>query len=103
LQKKFPYDVDLIKVDVPSDANPDTPWEMAKLGRQRYYEATAPIRKSWNEIGTVGYKLATLNETEPEDSDVYVVRTRRHVAVTPLSLDFTSRVDLKGIDKLLRE
>jgi 5'-nucleotidase len=103
LQKKIPYDVDLIKVDVPSDARPDTPWEMAKLGRQRYYEATPPVRGSWNETGTVGYKLAALKEPEPEDSDVYVVRTRRHVAVTPLSLDFTSRVDLKEIDKLLRE
>jgi broad specificity polyphosphatase/5'/3'-nucleotidase SurE len=41
-------------------------------------------------------------EGEPKDSDVYVVHEKRHVSVTPLSLDFNSRVDFDELDDLLR-
>ena len=57
LEKKFPPDVDLLKVDVPSDATVDTPWQLTRVSRQRYYE---PVRlsRSWSERGIMGYREA---------------------------------------------
>ena len=46
LVEKSPFpDVDLLKVDVPSDATPDTPWMLTRLARQRYYDPVAPGAK----------------------------------------------------------
>ena len=41
-------------------------------------------------------------ENEPFDSDVYTLRIARKVTLTPLSLDFTSRVDFGDLEKTLR-
>ena len=103
LEKKFPEDVNLLKVDVPSDATPDTPWQLTRVSKQRYYEPTATDRKSWDEPGPIGYRESALLEHEPEDTDVYVLRVRRMVSVSPLSLDLTSRVDFVELDKLIRK
>jgi len=103
LDKKFPEDVQLLKVEVPSDAASDTPWEICRLTRQRYYEALKPERAAWDVATTVGYREAARLEDEPEDTDAYVMRKKRRVAVTPLSLDLTARVGLSDLEKFMRE
>lgn len=102
LNKKLPTDVDLLKVDVPSDATVDTPWQLTRVSRQRYYEPLAPVRASWEERALVRYREAGELEREPENTDVYVLRKKRMVSVSPLSLDLTSRVDFAELDQLLR-
>ena len=102
LEKKLPPDVDLLKVDVPSDATVDTPWELTRVSRQRYYEPVAPVRASWSESVVMNYREAVEFDHEPEDTDVYVLRKKRMVSVSPLSLDLTSRVDFSALDQLLR-
>jgi 5'-nucleotidase len=99
LEKQPLPDVDLLKVDVPSDANPGTGWVLTRLAKQRYYDPVAPERKSWSVPGTVGYKEAPESKDEPSDSDVFVLRERRLVSVTPISLDMTSRVDFDEFEK----
>ena len=42
-------------------------------------------------------------EQDIRDSDVYAVRVKRVVSVTPLSLDLTARVDFKELENLLRK
>ena len=37
LQKKMPFDVDLLKVDVPRHATPQTPWQVTHLARRQYF------------------------------------------------------------------
>ena len=51
LESKVPSDVDVLKVDIPSDATQDTPWRVTRLSRAKYYipvaarrEHLAPIR-----------------------------------------------------------
>lgn len=100
-KQQFP-DVDLLKVDVPSDANPNTGWVLTRLAKQRYYDPVAPERKSWSVPGTVGYKEAPDLKEESPDSDVYVLRERRLVSVTPISLDMTSRVDFGELEKRIQ-
>lgn len=102
LQKQFPDDVDLLKVDVPSDATPETPWQLTRISRQRYYEPLAPSRPSWAEPGLVAYREAGRLEDEPEGTDVHALRQKRIVSVTPLSLDMTSRVDLAELEKMMK-
>jgi len=102
LEKHFPPAVQLLKVDVPCDATPQTPWQVTRLAPQRYYIPVAPKRSSWEERGPVDYEEAADLEDEVKDSDVYVLRVKRMVSLTPLSLDFTARVDFGEMDKLLR-
>jgi len=92
----FP-DVDLLKLDVPSSATPDTDWALTRLARQRYYSPVAPERKSWSEPGVVGYTEAPKPKDEPTDSDVFTIRQKRLVSVTPISLDMTSRIDMDDL------
>lgn len=103
LEKKFPADVDLLKVEVPADAMPDTPWQLTRISRQRYYEPAPFERTSWDEPGTIGYRESGMFEDEPQDTDVYVLRKKRMVSVSPMSLDLTSRVDFAALDMLMRE
>jgi 5'-nucleotidase len=103
LGKKLPSDVSVLKVDVPSDATLETPWELTRISMQRYYEPLAPVRKSWAEPGLMGYREAGDLAIEPEGTDVYALRVKRVVSVCPLSLDMTSRVDFRELNKLMRD
>lgn len=102
LAKKMPEDVHLLKVDVPSDATLETAWTVTRVARQGYYEPLAPHRASWNVSAPLGYKEAAVLDGEDEDSDVVVLRKKHMIAVTPISLDMTSRVHLSDLDKRLR-
>ena len=102
LERELPDDVNLLKVDVPGDATTGTPWQLTRLARQRYYDPVAPQRASWKIPATMGYKEAASWEGEASDSDVAVIRDKRRVSVTPLSLDMTSRVDFEALDAKLR-
>jgi len=102
LDKKFPADVDVLKVDVPTDATVDTPWQLTRVSRQRYYEPLATERETLTEPGLIMYREAGQFENEPEDTDVYVLRKKRFISVSPLSLDLTSRVNFNELNDLLR-
>jgi 5'-nucleotidase len=103
LEKRSFPEVDVLKVDVPMTATTETNWEVTRLARQRYYEPTKPKRASWDVPATVGYREAgELNHTA-QDTDVYVLRAKRLVSVTPISLDMTARVDLREFEKGLRK
>ena len=99
---QLPPDVHALKVDVPMDASPDTPWRITRLSMHRYFEPVPPQRSSWDEPARVGYHLADDHSDAPENSDVFALRVKQVVSVTPLSLDLTSRVDLDELEGLLR-
>jgi 5'-nucleotidase len=90
-------------VDVPSDATPQTPWTVTRLSHLQYYEPVLPERGSWDEPGLIGYRLAADPRDDIHDTDVYALRVRRMVTVTPLSLDLTSRVDFSALEQTLRQ
>jgi 5'-nucleotidase len=96
-------DVDLLKVDVPSDATARTPWRVARLERGRYYLPRGPERERLDLPGSVDYEVAEDPSDFTPGSDAYILRVKREVAVTPLSLDLTSRVDLDDLNRRLHE
>lgn len=103
LQKKFPEDVQVLKIDIPSEATVDTPWQLTRVSRQRYYEPTTSGRASWSEPGLIGYREAGRLDDEPEGTDVHALRMKRCVSVSPLSLDLTSRVDFSQLEAFMRD
>lgn len=103
LEKKMPFDVDVLKVDVPSEATPDTPWELTRMSRKSYYESLPPERDSWDQPARVGYREAGNPEEYPVGSDVHSLKVKQVVSVTPISLDMTSRVDFGDLEKRMRE
>ncbi len=103
LEKKLPEDVHALKAEIPSDATLNTPMQWTRLSLQRYYEPVAPDRKSWDEPGRFTYREVGRLEGEPADTDVYALRKKRVVSITPLSLDLTSRVDFSELEKLIRD
>ena len=102
LSMRLPEDVDVLKVDVPCDATPATPWEVTRLSHKSYYVPTRPQRASWDTPGTPGYRVQEQLKDDVEGTDVYALHVKRVVAVTPLSLDMTSRVSLEELGRLFR-
>jgi 5'-nucleotidase len=103
LEHPLPPDVDVLKVDIPSDATPQTPWTVTRLSRLMYFEALRPERASWDTPAQVNYRLVTDVRDDAPDTDVYALRIKRLVSVTPISLDMTSRIDLKAFEEELRQ
>lgn len=102
MEKQLPDDVRVLKIDIPSDATPETPWEITRLSRTRMFDAVPPERKSWGEPAKVGYRFSNEINTAREGSDIHAVRIKRHISVTPLSLDLTSRADFNEVEATLR-
>ncbi|MFC2065046.1 5'/3'-nucleotidase SurE [Chloroflexota bacterium] len=102
LRRKMPFDVDVLKVDVPSKATIDTAWQLTRVSRQRYYEPLAPSRDSWEERSTLRYKEKMIVERAGVNSDVQILRTKGLVSVAPISLDLSSRVNLVELEEIIR-
>lgn len=103
LGARLPFDVDLLKIDVPAGATPETPWRLSRLSRQRYFQMVLEAPSLESRIGD-GRIVVDVDPDQLEpDSDVHALAVDRVVAVTPLSLDATSRADFDTIHGLLRE
>jgi len=102
LERRFPPDLDVLKIDVPHDAPPQTAWTITRMARLRYFDPTPPVRSSWDAPARVGYTPGAGFEQDLPDTDVYTLRVKRRVSVTPLSLDLTSRLDLAEFEQHLR-
>ncbi len=102
LKKQLPADVDLITVNVPCEVTTATPWEVTRLAKQIYFEPVTPRRNSWDQPETVGYRRIEQLDEARMGTDIYALRVKRVVSVTPLSLDMTARVDLEDFERLLR-
>lgn len=100
LRLEMPFDVDVLKVDVPADATPETPWLVTRQSRQRYFEVTSEFDP---QTGTenVSYYTKVNEATVEKDSDLKTVLLDKLVSVTPISLDLTSRVDFEDLRSLL--
>ncbi|NIM95215.1 MAG: 5'/3'-nucleotidase SurE [Anaerolineales bacterium] len=96
-------DVDVLKVDIPCDATPETPWKVTRLSRVKYFIPVKPERKSLSEPMTLQYRQTSMTQELEPGTDAYAVRMDRIIAVTPLSLDLTSRTDLSDLERNLRD
>jgi 5'-nucleotidase len=103
LAGELPPDVDILKIDVPGDATPETPWRMARVSRQRYHVPLPSGRRSLTDQKGIDYAQVVNWDTLEPDSDVYALAKDRVVAVSPLSIDLTARTDLDALSTDLRQ
>ena len=102
LSRQLPADVDLLKLEVPRNATPETPWRVTRLSRQRYFQSLPSGRRYLGEKRRLDYEMVVDHATLEPDSDIQAVQVDRIVSITPLSLDLTSRVAFDKLEALLR-
>jgi 5'-nucleotidase len=103
LENRMPEDVDILKVDLPYAATPETPWRMTRLAQHRYY--VPAIHREGGVLDNNGAIVGTINLRPgdvPPDTDAHTLAFDEVISVTPLSLDMTSRVDLKDLENQFR-
>ena len=103
LAKEMPPDVQVLKIEVPRDATPETPWQTTCLSTKRFYQPVPSEENSDEGVNGIGYDIAPDFDKSPPGTDSHTVINRKAVAVTPLSLDLTSRVDLKELEDILKK
>lgn len=102
LHVTLPFDVDVLKVDVPDDAAPDTPWRLTRVSRHAYFVGVPPKSTDVQDpTSNMDYQQLPHPERTEPDSDIYALAVDRAVSVAPLSLDLTSRTDWGQIEALL--
>ena len=99
--KRF-EDVDILKVEVPSEATPDTPWVVTRVARQYYYYPVRPARAKLEDPARFAHRIVYDERTLEPDTDIYALRVKRWVSMSPLSIDMTSRVDLGELERRMR-
>lgn len=102
LETPLPFDVDVLKIDVPAEATPETPWRLARASRRPYFVTVPPRRDDLAEPLRLDYQQSPHPEHCEADSDIYALVVERVVSVVPLSVDLTSRADFGEIEALLR-
>ncbi len=90
----LPFDVDVLKIDVPASATVETSWRMTTVSRQPYNRALPSPPEERGIWVRPGYEPHFDKELVERDSDIWAVAVDKVVSVSPLSLDLTSRVSL---------
>ena len=99
LENGLPKGVDMLNVNVPGDATPETPVEVTRLSKKRYCPTVEErIDPKGNPYYWIAGKL--LEEFEP-GTDAYVLKVERKVSVTPINIDMTARVDFEEVKRSL--
>lgn len=96
----MPYDVDVVKVEIPLGATEASPWRLTRLSRLRIYWPQRPERAAYSDHAKLHYALRHQPASAEPDSDIYAVLYEGVVAVTPISLDMTSRTDRLILNQL---
>ncbi len=101
LRNALPFDVDVLKVDIPDDATPETPWRLTRVSRFAYFVTIPPQPGERRRSERLDYdRLPHPERTEP-DSDIYALAVDRVVSVAPVSMDLSSRASWGAIEELL--
>ena len=95
----LPPGTDLLKIDVPSGASPQTEWRWTRLSQLRYFMPVKPQRRRPSDPGAMGYATRSSFDDVELDSDIYAVCIDHVVSVTPLRLDMTAPVDLQTLPR----
>lgn len=95
-------EVNVLKVEIPESASSTTPWEITSLSKKSLrlvIKSDCPdLSNPVSDSGRAG-DLSVFRE----GTDAHTVLIKEHIAVTPLTLDMTSRVDLKEFYKVLND
>ena len=97
LDQSLPEEVDVLKIDIPENAETTTPWRLTKVSRQTYYKKVFESPSLDCCIGDGKLIIEIDRTTLEKDSDVYAIAVDQVVSVTPLSLDITAGVQFDRV------
>ncbi len=97
----WPEDVHVLKIDIPDDADADTPWQACYQSREPGWWGKIPNPRPDAPTGeTIGARGPRPGYKIKPGDDMDVLLNRRKVAITPLSVNLSSRVNLKELERL---
>ncbi|MBN1563279.1 MAG: 5'/3'-nucleotidase SurE [Anaerolineae bacterium] len=99
LNGERPAHVDVLKLDIPASATPESAWRMTRLERSRYFLPLPPLRRQLGDVGRLGYTVDYHAPVDPQ-SDVAAIR-EGVVSVTPLTIDLTAMISAAEIERLM--
>ena len=99
LERGLPEGVDMLNVNVPSDATEETEIAITRLARKRY---SPTVEERIDPKGNPYYWIVgrLVQDFEP-GTDAYALKVERKVSVTPINIDMTARVDFEELARLL--
>ena len=103
LAHQLPDGVDMLKVDIPSNAGPDTPWRLTRVSRHRYFYPI-PVRRPDGSLGgPLGYEARVDCDALEPDSDIHALACRREISIAPMTIDLSSHGHGTRIQEILEE
>jgi 5'-nucleotidase len=90
LENSWPAGVDILNVNVPQDATPETAWRVTRLSRQRYFHSRIEQNPDQDEPNFIGYERRVDFDDLEADSDIQALLDGV-VSLTPLSIDLTAQ------------
>jgi len=100
LAHSLPPGVDILKLDVPAEARPDTRWRITRVSRQPYWVSPVMVDEQGHKH-LHGYIRQIDPDTLEPDSDVHAIAVEHVVSLTPLTIDLTANVNLKQLQDTL--
>jgi len=88
---------------VPSEATQLTPWKMTRLAKSGYYFKEIREPSAESKLGDGKTVIRVDRENLDPETDIHALAIDKIVSITPLSMDFTSRVDLSNLQSLFDE
>ncbi|WP_456368124.1 5'/3'-nucleotidase SurE [Thermococcus sp.] len=99
LERGLPPGVDMLNVNVPSDATEKTEMVITRLARKRYCPT---VEERIDPRGHPYYWIVGKRTTEFEPgTDAYALKVERKVSVTPINIDMTAKVDFDLVKEIL--
>lgn len=95
----LPKGIDVLNVNIPSNAKSDTEIVVTRLARKMY---NTRIHHRQDPRGRSYYWIdGTVVEDAEEGTDLHAVMKQNKISVTPLTTDMTAAVDHKAVEKLV--
>jgi 5'-nucleotidase len=98
--RTLPHDVDVLKIEIPSQATTETGWMVSRQDRLSYYTPFFIKRDETSRDERNFYYELARGEYSDTSTDAYAL-SQGLVSVTPLSLDLTSRIHLDELREIL--
>lgn len=99
LEGAMPKGVDVLNVNIPFNAKPDTEIVVTSLARKMYHTR---VHHRHDPRGRSYYWIdGTVVEDAEKGTDLHTVLKKNQISVTPLTMDMTAITDFKGLDRML--
>lgn len=99
LSGKLPEGVDVLNVNIPARARPDTEIAVTKLARKMY---NTRVHHRHDPRGRSYYWIdGTVIDDAEEGTDLHAVVKKNQISVTPMTMDMTASINYKGLEQML--